>query len=171
LDPEEDFNAMAENQREDIDRVWELMDKIGICMLASKDGEKIRARPMGATTRQNENAIYFLTDERGHKDEEVEGDENVCLIFAEPNDGKFVTVTGRPRVLNDRALIRDLWDTAAEAWWSGADDPGVRVIEVTPEDAQFWEGPHGLVATVGMAIAAATSAPPLTGEQRKVDLH
>jgi len=155
----------------DIDRVWKLMEKIGICMLASKDGEKIKSRPMGAKPRQSENAIYFLTDVRGHKEEEVAQDSHVCLSFSQPSDGRFLTVSGNARVLNDRALIRDLWDTAAEAWWSGADDPVVRAIEVTPEEAQFWEGPHGIVATFAMAFAAATSAPPLMGDQRKVDMH
>jgi general stress protein 26 len=153
------------------DRVWKLMDKIGICMLASKDGDKIRSRPMSAKPRQSENAIYFLTDARGHKDDEVELDHHVCLSFAQPSDGKFLTVSGQARVLNDRALIGDLWDTSAEAWWSGPDDPVVRAIEVTPEEAQFWEGPHGVVATFAMVVAAATAGAPVMGEQRKVDLH
>jgi general stress protein 26 len=162
---------MAVNEIDDINRVWKLMEKIGICMLASKDGEKIRSRPMGAHPRQAENAIYFLTDARGHKDEEVMQDEHVCLSFAQPSDGKFLTVTGHARVLNDRALIKDLWDASAEAYWSGSDDPGVRAIEVTPEDAQFWEGPHGVVATFQMIAAAATAGAPVIGDQRKVDLH
>ena len=32
-------------------------------------------------------------------------------------------------------------------------------------------GPHGIVATFAMVVAAATSAPPLIGDQRKVDMH
>ncbi|MGQ0532971.1 MAG: pyridoxamine 5'-phosphate oxidase family protein [Caulobacteraceae bacterium] len=162
---------MAVNDTDDINRVWKLMEKIGVCMLASKDGEKIRARPMRAHPRQAENAIYFLTGARGHKDEEVMQDEHVCLSFSQPGDGKFLAVTGRARVLDDRVLIKDLWDASAEAYWSGADDPGVRAIEVTPEDAQFWEGPHGVVATFAMVVAAATAGPPVLGDQRKVDLH
>lgn len=162
---------MPVHDDDDVNRVWKLMEKIGVCMLASKDGEKIRARPMSAHPRHAENAIYFLTDARGHKDEEVKSDEHVCLSFAKPDDGKFLVVTGRARVLNDRMLIKDLWDSSAEAYWSGADDPGVRVIEVTPEDAQFWEGPHGVVATFQMLAAAATAGPPVLGDQRKVDLH
>lgn len=154
----------------DIDRAWKLMEKIGVCMLASKDGDKIRSRPMGAKPSKGQNAIYFLTDVRGEKDEQVERDNHVCLSFAEPSEGKFLTVSGGAQVLNDRALIRDLWDTAAEAWWSGPDDPIVRAIQVTPHEAQFWEGPHGIVATFAMVVAAATAAPPLMGDQRKVDL-
>ena len=162
---------MATPDTGDIDRVWKLIEKIGICMFASREGEKIRSRPMGAKPRQSSNAIYFLTDERGHKDEQVAQDSHVCLSFAQPSDGKFLTISGRARVLNNRTLIRELWDTGAEARWSGADDPAVRAIEVTPEDAQFWEGPHGIAATFAMVIAAATAGPPVLGEQRKVDLH
>ena len=36
---------------DDVDRVWELVEKIGFCMLASRDGEDIRSRPMAACLR------------------------------------------------------------------------------------------------------------------------
>ena len=155
----------------DIDRVWRLIDMIKICMLATREGETIRARPMGAIGRDSENAIYFLTDAKGHKDDEIDQNGSVCLVFAKPETGKFLAVNGQARVLDDRALIRDLWNVAAEAWWEGPDDPSIRAIEVTPEQAEFWEGPHGLVATIQMVIAASTAAPPVMGDQRKVDLH
>jgi hypothetical protein len=50
------------------DRVWELMKKIGICMLASWDGQELQARPMGAYVRPDEHAVFFLADARHHKD-------------------------------------------------------------------------------------------------------
>jgi general stress protein 26 len=155
----------------DINRVWKLIDKIKICMLATRAGEAIRARPMSAIARESENAIYFLTDAEGHKDDEIGQNGAVCLVFSKPDSGKFLSVNGQGRVLDDRALIRDLWSIAAEAWWEGPEDPTIRVIEVTPEEAEFWEGPHGLVATIQMVIAASTAAPPVMGDQRKVDLH
>lgn len=155
----------------DIDRVWRLMDDIGLCMLASHDGDVIRARPMQAIARKDENAVYFLTDSGGHKDEEIAADKTVCLCFAKPGEGKFLAVTGQARVLADRALIKDLWSAAANAWWKGPDDPAVRAIEVTPKDAQFWEGPHGIVAIIAMVGAAATAGMPLMGDQRKVELN
>ena len=43
----------------DTERVWELMKKIGICMLASWDGKELQARPMGAYVRPEENAVFF----------------------------------------------------------------------------------------------------------------
>ena len=53
----------------DSDRVWELMEKISICMLTTHDGEKLRSRPMAAFVRHDENAVYFLGDAHHHKDE------------------------------------------------------------------------------------------------------
>lgn len=159
------------SETDDVARVWLLMKKIKICMLASHDGDKIRARPMGAHPREEANAIFFLTDTHGHKEKELALDDHVCLTFAKPEEGKFLVVTGRAAIVDDRSLIGELWDTEAEAFWDGADDPDVRAICVTPEDAQFWEGPHGVAATVAMVVAAVTAGPPVLGDQRKVDLN
>jgi general stress protein 26 len=147
------------------------MEQINTCMLISHDGESIRARPMHARPRESERAVYFLTSATGGKDEEIREDEHVCLTFAEPNDGKYLTVQGNARVLNDRELIRALWNTAAQAWWEGPDDPSVRVIEVTPDSAEYWDRPHGLVHRTQFAIAAASALPAQMGDQAKVDLH
>ena len=55
----------------DADRAWELMKKIGFAMLVTRDGDKLRARPMSAFVEREQNASYFLTDARRHKDEEI----------------------------------------------------------------------------------------------------
>ena len=72
---------------DDTDRVWALMEKISICMLSTRDGEQIRSRPMGAYVRRQENAVYFLTDVRRHKDDEIQKFPNVCLAFADASGG------------------------------------------------------------------------------------
>jgi general stress protein 26 len=56
----------------DIQRVWDLTKTIGFAMLVTRDGGKLRARPMSADLERDENTIYFLTDARRHKDEEIE---------------------------------------------------------------------------------------------------
>ena len=141
------------SDREDIDRVWKLIEKIDICMFASRDGEKIRARPMSSIPRQAENTVYFLTDVKGHKDDEVASDESVSLLYAKPGDGKFLAVTGKARISNDRGLIQSLWNTGAEAWWSGPDDPSVRVNFGTPVEKSMIQTEPSLA----MVIALSTS--------------
>jgi Pyridoxamine 5'-phosphate oxidase like len=62
-------NMAADNTANDIQRVWDLMKKIGFAMLVTRDGDKLRARPMSAYLDRDENAILFLTDARRHKDD------------------------------------------------------------------------------------------------------
>ena len=154
----------------DVDRAWELMKKIGFAMLVTHDGEKLRARPMSASFERETNTIYFLTDARRHKDEEIARNPGVNLSFADASSQKYVSLTGTAVVSNDRAKIRELFSMPAKAWWESADDPNIRVLKITPDDAEFWDSPGTVMSYVKMAAAAATDTRPEMGDNRKVSL-
>ena len=153
---------------EHTDRVWELMEKIAFCMLTTWDGQQLHARPMDARSRRKENAIYFLTDVRHQKDDEIERYPKVLLSFADTGSSKYVSLSGHALVSNDRAKIKELWEPTAKAWWDSADNPNIRVLTVTPVEAEYWDGPGKLVGMTKMVVAAATGAKPDLGDNRKV---
>jgi general stress protein 26 len=157
-----------DNTARDIDRVWELMKKIGLAMLVTRDGDKLRARPMSAYPERENHAVLFLTDARHHTDEEIARNPGVNLSFADPGHQKYVSVTGTAVVSNDRAKIKQLFSTPAKAWWNSADDPNIRVLTITPDDAEFWDSPGSVVSYVKMAAAAITGTRPDMGDNRKV---
>ena len=159
---------MTDDNARNVDRVWELMKKIGFAMLVTCDGDKLRARPMSAYFKRDENAIYFLTDARHHKDEEIARDPSVNLSFADAGGQKYVSVTGTAVVDNDRSKIKELFSTPAKAWWNSADDPNIRVLKITPDDAEFWDSPGSVISYVKMATAAVTGTRPEIGDHRKV---
>jgi general stress protein 26 len=161
---------MANNTAENIDRVWELMKKIGFAMLVTHDGDKLRARPMSVHTEREQNTLYLLTDARHHKDEEIAANPSVNLSFADPGGQKYVSVTGIATISNDRAKIRELFSMPAKAWWKSADDPNIRVLKVEPDDAEFWDSPGSIISYVKMAAAAVTGTRPDVGENRKVSM-
>ena len=158
----------TDNTQRDVDRAWDLMKKIGFAMLVTHDGDKLRARPMSAYLEREENAIYFLTDARRHKDEEIASNPGVNLSFANASDQKYVSVTGTAVVSNDRAKIRQLFSTPAKAWWSSAEDPNIRVLKIMPDDAEFWDSPGSVISYLKMAAAAVTGSRPDIGDNRKV---
>ena len=161
---------MADETARDVDRVWELMKKIGFAMLVTRDGDKLRARPMSAYLQREENTIYFLTDARRHKDEEIARNPSVNLSFADASNQKYVSITGTAVVSNDRAKIKQLFSTPAKAWWDSAEDPNIRILKITPDDAEFWDSPGTVISYVKMAAAAVTGARPEIGDNRKVAL-
>lgn len=161
---------MANDNARDVDRAWELMKKIGFAMLVTRDGDKLRARPMSAYLERENNAIFFLTDVRRHKDEEIAKNPGINLSFADASDQKYVSVTGAAVVSNDRTRIKQLFSTPAKAWWNSAEDPNIRVLKITPDDAEFWDSPGTVISYVKMAAAAVTGTRPEIGDNRKVTM-
>ena len=159
---------MTNDNARDAERAWELMEKIGFAMLVTRDGDRLRARPMSAYLERDSNAIYFLTDARRHKDDEIAKNPSINLSFADAGDQKYVSLTGTAVVSNDRAKIKQLFSTPAKAWWPSADDPNIRVLKITPDDAEFWDSPGTVISYVKMAAAAMTGTRPEIGDNRKV---
>jgi general stress protein 26 len=60
---------------------------------------------MAAYVERDHNAIYFLSDARRHKDDEIARDLNVNLAFANSSDQKYVSVTGTRPDLGDNRKV------------------------------------------------------------------
>lgn len=150
------------------DRIWELAKKIDICMFTTVEGSQARARPLSARVRQEEHAIHFLVDVEGAKIAQIEDDPVVTLAWADNSNYKYVTLSGRATVSNNRALIKDLWEKTDRAWWDDENDPAIRVITVSPQEGELWDSPTKVVATVKMVAAAITGTKPEIGNNAKV---
>ena len=102
--------------------------------------------------------------------QQIARNPNVNLSFADAGSQKYVSVSGSAVISNDRAKIKQLFSTPAKAWWDSADDPNIRVLKITPEDAEFWDSPGTLTSYVKMTAAAFTGARPDLGDHHKVAL-
>jgi general stress protein 26 len=154
------------------DHVWALVKEIGVAMVVTHDdrGEGLRARPMAARPDADDNTIYFLTDMAAPKHREVEHNHNVCLAFSDIKKQKYVSVTGRGEMSNDRARIKRFWSISDKVFWRDADDPVIRLLRVAPEEAEYWEGAGLIVSSVRMIASAITGARADLGDNQKVRL-
>jgi general stress protein 26 len=153
-----------------IDHIWDLMESVRFCMLSTWNGSKLRSRPMGAFVRRQEGLIYFFSDTRAHKDEEILEFPKVNLGFADTHREKYVSVSATAQVIDDRQKIKELWSIPTKVWWKSPDDPNIRLIRVKPEEAEYWGAPGNLVSSVKVAIALVTGAHVDYGEHKKVSL-
>jgi len=156
-------------REEAIDSLWKLAESIEVCMFVTWDGERQRARPLAARPRRDENRIYFLSDVASQKDDQIDRFPKVALAFADVHGHDYLAVTGHAVVSDDRETIRAIWTGADTAFWDDADDPAIRLITVTPEDAELWLGPNRLVAGARLVGAALSGAKADMGENVKVD--
>lgn len=155
----------------DIDRVWTLINDIPVAMVVTHDrqGRNIRARPMAARPAREEGEIYFLTDVDAPKAQEIRRDDAICLAFADHRSRKYLSITGCAEIIEDQDRIRQIWSVFDKAFWPDKNDPRIRILRVTPESAQFWEG-AGMVATAVKLIAATVSGERMNlGKNEKVE--
>jgi general stress protein 26 len=159
---------MTDAQQVHVDRVWEVIDRAGICMMTTRFAEGLRARPMEAMPNREEEVIWFLTDIRGLKDDEIEASPEVCLTFVCPEDRIYLSVTGTAYARRDPAQAQALWSKKQETWWNGPDDPNLLVLQVEPRRGEIWDGPaSSAVAAFEFSRARVTGEKPNLGENRK----
>lgn len=160
---------MAKSEKTHLERIWEVVDKTAICMLVTHFPEGLRARPMEAKAEREDDAIWFLTDRRGLKDDEIERCPEVCLTFVYPEEKVYLSLTGEASVCTDTERARALWTRKQEAWWSGPDDPNLLVLRVGLQRAEMWDGPADSdIAAYEFAKARVMGEKPDLGENRKV---
>lgn len=152
------------------DRVWEVIGNAGICMMVTRFTGGLRARPLEAHPNREQDAIFFLTDVRGLKDDEIEREPEICLTFIDPAEKVYLSLSGEAVVTRDIQRAKSLWTEKERVWWPGGpEDPNLRVIRVEPRRAEMWDGPaSSAVAAHEFAKARATGDKPNLGEKRKV---
>lgn len=154
----------------DIDRVWTLIDDIPVAMVVTHEGQgrHMRARPMAVRPARAEGVIYFLTDVDAPKAEEIQRNQSICLALADNKRQKYLSITGHAEISDDRERIKKVWSIYDKAFWPDKDDPRIRVLRVTPESAEFWEGEGTVVTAVKLVAAMASGDRMNLGANEKV---
>ncbi len=163
---------MASKGSTSADRVWEIIETVGIAMLTTSFPGGLRARPVEARPERDAGLIWFVTDLRSGKEHEIEAEHDVGLVFIDAKAKAYLSITARAEVRQDHAKAAEIWKRTDNMWWSGPDDPNVHVLRVQPLTAELWDGPaSAAVAAFEFAKARITGAKPNLGENRKVTVR
>ena len=116
-----------------ISRVWEIIEKARVGMLTTRFAGGLRARPLEARADRDAGIIWFVTDVRGAKDDEIDAAHNIGLAFIDEDGRAYLSITGRAFVIRDAAKAKEIWKKTDDRWLPGGpDDPNVRVLRVEP---------------------------------------
>ena len=126
-------------------------------------------RPM-ATAEVGEaiEQIWFASQRDSLKVEELEADNRVFLGYTVHT--KWATLTGRAKLVDDRAKAHELWSDVWKNWFAGPDDPNLVLIQVIPEQAEYWDGGSKIVQMLKFATTALTGAKTSAGSHASVKL-
>ena len=136
-----------------------LVEEIRVCMfITNNDIEHEHTRPMSAVDVEDDGTVWFYTDIRSIKVEEVVTDRKVHLTFAHPGKESYMDVRGTSNIVTDKALIKEKWSPVVKAYFpDGVDDPNLGLLKVQPYDVYYWEAESGkMVQFLKMAVSAVT---------------
>jgi general stress protein 26 len=162
------------NERE---LLWKLIRNIKFAMFTTRDGNgHLHSRPM---TTQNQGieadeGLWFFMSKSGDPVKELKADPIVNLVYADPSEDTYVSVSGTAAMLEDGAKKKQLWNKLAEAWFPGGPtDPDLALVQVQIVHASYWDVKESkLVQLYEMAKATVTGKPPVDlGEHGEVRMR
>ncbi|QHI99617.1 pyridoxamine 5'-phosphate oxidase family protein [Xylophilus rhododendri] len=158
----------ADQLSEGMQKVVDLIDGIGAGMLTTPDSSGVlTSRPMMPLEVDANGSIWFFTKPSSDKQAPA---GKVNLAFAEPSDGKYVSLSGGSTLIYDRNKIEELWSAAAKPWFpQGKEDPSLALLRVDVDDAEYWDSNSSrMVRMLAMAASAVSGKPVGMGENRTV---
>lgn len=150
----EDKNALL--------KMKEIAESVTTCMFCTKLLQPpFNTRPMSVTKVDEQGKIWFISSAESNKNMEIQQNDGVQLIFAEPSGARFMSVYGEADILTDKKSIEEGWTPMAKAWFKdGKDSADVTVIKVHPTYVYYWDTKDGKIITLLKIAAAAIAGSP-----------
>lgn len=136
-----------------------LVEEINTCMfITNTTSEQEHTRPMATIETEDDGTLWFFTDVRSVKVEEVNNQHDVHLVYAHPGKSSYLDVWGTAEVITDRQQVVDKWSPIVKAWFpDGVADPNLALLKVQPYEAYYWEAESGkMVRFFKMAASIVT---------------
>ncbi|MEO6070633.1 MAG: pyridoxamine 5'-phosphate oxidase family protein [Chitinophagaceae bacterium] len=150
----------------------ELVEDIKVCMFITNNMDEDHTRPMATIETEENGTLWFFTDVRSIKVEEVAKEQNVHLVYAHPGIESYLDVWGMAEVVTDKKEIEDKWKPIVKAWFpEGKDDPNLALLKVRPEQSYYWDATSGkMIQFLKMAASIATGASLAEGKEGDLKL-
>ncbi len=149
-------------QEEAVKKFKKLAEEVNVCMfITNNNSEHEHTRPMETIEVESDGSLWFFTDIRSVKVDEVSQDREVHLTYAHPGKNSYMDVRGVGSIVTDRQLIKDKFKPVVKSYFpDGEDDINLALMKVTPQNVYYWENETGkMVQFFKMAVAAVTRNP------------
>lgn len=164
----------ADTNRDAVAKLAKMIKGIRIAMLctAMPDGS-LRSRPMATQQAEFDGQLWFFCDADSAKVYEIEREHHVNIAYADRDDSRYVSVSGRASVVRDEAKVGELWSPVHKAWFpNGPDDPNLRLLRVDVDQAEYWDAPSStMTRIIGFTKAVLSGHRYVPGDHDKLNLQ
>lgn len=160
--------------KEALEKFKKLVNDVNICMFitGNRDDAETHTRPMATVDVEENGTLWFYTDLRSIKVDEVSTDQDVHLVYSHPGKDSYLDVWGKASVVTDRDKIKEKWTPMVKVYFAdGADDPNLALLKVQPQDCYYWDNETGKMVYFLKAAASVVTGKRLAeGAEGKLNL-
>lgn len=147
----------------------ELM-KGGSTLMVGTGGAELEFRPM-TVARVAGDTIEMLLDSDEEWVAALQDGDVAYVTMSDNRNNTWVSLSGTVSLSSDPALIDELWNPAAGAYFDdGRDTPGIAVLRVTGERGAYWSSPSGRLGSLISMVKAQFGDPEQTDAHGDVRL-
>lgn len=159
---------------EAVEKLRDLVDKIDIGMVCTfvPESDYPHAVPMSRQEVDENGSIWFLFSSESDTHQNLQRNRKVSLLYADVRDYNFLSINGIAEISQDQARIDKYWNKMVAVWFEkGREDPRIRLLKVTPEDAHYWDNKTNKLVTFLKMVTSAVSGESLDiGRKGELDL-
>lgn len=141
--------ATVTDDPEQVQKVHDLIDSMDIAMLTTVDASsadgRLTSRPLSTQVAEEDGDVLFLVRASSAVVRDIRANPHVNVAYSSMK--AWVSLAGSAQVVEDRALVAQLWSKGADLFMDGGpENPDNVVLKVTGDTATYWGG-ESLVGT------------------------
>ena len=157
--------AQVTSDPEQVAKVHEIMDGMDIAMLTTVDASspegRLTSRRLSTQRAEADGDVLFLVRRSSPVAADVRADPRVNVAYSSMK--AWVSLAGTASLIEDRAMVEQLWSKGADAFMDGGpENPDNVILKVTGDTAKYWGGE----SMVGMVVQTVKS---ITGNTESKD--
>ena len=131
-------------------RFWNSLGKDRTALLGCSG---VYPRPMTAQVEDGRGPVWFFSATANDLVQATaRAPQQGLLLFTANGHDLFATVGGTLQQDNDPRVIERLWNPFVAAWYTGKEDPTLRLMRFDPGVAEIWENASSLFSGIKMLI-------------------
>lgn len=129
-------------KEEAIQKLKELAMKtdIGMFCTHTSGSKHVYAVPMSTQEVDDNGSIWFLMSSESQTFQHLLEDDEICLLYSHPANYSFMSIHAGTVHSRNQDKIEKYWNPMIAGWFEkGKEDPRIRIVEVKPKEAHYWD--------------------------------
>lgn len=141
----------------EVEKVHDIMQKMDVAMLTTVDSTgngRLTSRPLSTQVHEEDGDVLFLIRRSSAVAADVRANSNVNVAYSSMK--AWVSLAGTATLVEDRAMVKQLWSKGADMFMDGGpENPDNVILKVSGDTATYWGG-ESLVGTAVSTIKQIT---------------